>query len=439
MLMSLSGSSDSRCSSWATTRLAMSWLTWVPRKMIRSLSRREEMSKERSPREVCSTTIGTRGLMVGTLSKAPGGYPPSSRLRRPERALLLLLLLRGPDLLARLGLLERDRHRRPDDQVDRLAHANVFADHRVAAILAQPLQQLLRRRPLLLGGVGQRLGHLLLGDLDLLRLGARRPHSPAPQLGFGVRFGLLDHVLTGLALHLQVGVGAHPARRQLPLDPLPALPGGSGWECLGDLDGRCRGSGVDRGEPEVLLGPLPDRLGEPRGDVAAQLLEGLELGGLGGEIVVELGQHLLPHLLHLDREDGVFAGQLLSLVVVGEGDLDLAGVAPARARQLLLEALDQLAAAKLEQVVARLAALEGLAVEQALEVDQQHVTLRRRPLDRLELGEALADALDLALDHLGRRLGLGPADLEALVLAELCLRPHPDLELEGERRRPWLT
>src|ERR1044072_6166099 len=179
MLMSLSGSSDSRCSSWATTRLAMSWLTWVPRKMIRSLSRREEMSKERSPREVCSTTIGTRGLMVGTLSKAPGGYPPSSRLRRPERALLLLLLLRGPDLLARLGLLERDRHRRPDDQVDRLAHANVFADHRVAAILAQPLQQLLRRRPLVLGGGGPRPGHFLPRGLH--------PPPPAPVARGGER------------------------------------------------------------------------------------------------------------------------------------------------------------------------------------------------------------------------------------------------------------
>ncbi len=89
--------------------------------------------------------------------------------------------------------------------------------------------------------------------------------------------------------------------------------------------------------------------------------------------------------------------------------------------ELLLEALDQLAAAQLEQVVARLAALEGLAVEQALEVDQQHVAVGGGALDRLQLGEAFADALDLAVDDLVGRLGLGLADLEALVLAELGL------------------
>ena len=85
--------------------------------------------------------------------------------------------------------------------------------------------------------------------------------------------------------------------------------------------------GVDRGDAEVLLDALADRLGEALGDVRAQLLERVELRGLGGEVVVELGQDLLPHLLDLDREDGVFAGELLGLVVVGEGDLDLARLA----------------------------------------------------------------------------------------------------------------
>src|SRR5918994_6323238 len=58
--MSLSGSSLSRCRSWAMTRLAMVSSIGVPRKMIRSLSSREKMSNERSPRLVCSMTMGTR-------------------------------------------------------------------------------------------------------------------------------------------------------------------------------------------------------------------------------------------------------------------------------------------------------------------------------------------------------------------------------------------
>ena len=159
----------------------------------------------------------------------------------------------------------------------------------------------------------------------------------------------------------------------------------------------------------------------------------VELGCLGGEIVVELGQDLFPHLLDLDREDGVFAGELLGLVVVGEGDLDLTGLATGCSGELLLEALDQLAAAELEQVVARLAALEGLAVEQTLEVDQQHVSLGRGAIDRLQLGEAFADPFDLTIDEFLRRLGLGLADLEALVLAQFGLGADADLELEGER------
>ena len=38
--------------------------TAVPRKMIRSLSRREKMSQPRSPRWVCSMTVGMMKLRI---------------------------------------------------------------------------------------------------------------------------------------------------------------------------------------------------------------------------------------------------------------------------------------------------------------------------------------------------------------------------------------
>src|SRR4051812_39754424 len=60
--MSLSGSDDSRCRSWATMRFATWSSTAEPRKMMRSLSRREKMSYSRSPRAVRSMTVGTRGM-----------------------------------------------------------------------------------------------------------------------------------------------------------------------------------------------------------------------------------------------------------------------------------------------------------------------------------------------------------------------------------------
>ena len=101
----------------------------------------------------------------------------------------------------------------------------------------------------------------------------------------------------------------------------------SGTSTVAAVDG-----GVDRGDAEVLLGAAAERLADFLADVGAQLLQRVELGGVGGEVVVELGQDFLPHLFDLDFEDRVFAGQVLGLVVVGEGDLDLALLAGLRRR-----------------------------------------------------------------------------------------------------------
>src|SRR5919112_1013894 len=111
------------------------------------------MSNARAPREVCSTTIGTSGLMRASVSPfrsdscrdsrreaaaAPDGSASAETLstlrwplfrsgrasgaRSPELGgLLRALLLRRPDRLARLCLGGRDRLRRLDEQVHRLA------------------------------------------------------------------------------------------------------------------------------------------------------------------------------------------------------------------------------------------------------------------------------------------------------------------------------
>src|SRR5207247_719762 len=65
--MSLSGSSASRKSIWAITRFASSSSMKVGRKMIRSFNRREKMSNARSPRGVCSITIGTSAIGISFL------------------------------------------------------------------------------------------------------------------------------------------------------------------------------------------------------------------------------------------------------------------------------------------------------------------------------------------------------------------------------------
>src|SRR3954451_10051614 len=110
--MSFSGSSDSRCSSWATTRLAIWSSTSWPRKITRSRSRREEMANERSPRPSCSTTTGTSGMSVpaepsehGLAREAPlPGDAPAGQLAGLGELPHVLLV----DLEQRRDLIERE-------------------------------------------------------------------------------------------------------------------------------------------------------------------------------------------------------------------------------------------------------------------------------------------------------------------------------------------
>src|SRR5688572_8882641 len=102
------------------------------------------MSKARSPREVCSTTIGTSGL-IGRASLATRTRRPASGARGPDLrgALLVLLLVGRPELLARRGLLDRDRRGVLDEQVDRLAHRDVLPQRLVGALGAGALHRTL--------------------------------------------------------------------------------------------------------------------------------------------------------------------------------------------------------------------------------------------------------------------------------------------------------
>ena len=131
--------------------------------------------------------------------------------------------------------------------------------------------------------------------------------------------------------------------------------------------------------------------------------EGVEAGGLDGEVVVELGEVLALDLLDVDLEDRVLAGELGRGVVGRERQLDLAVLARARAGELLLEAGDEPPGPELDELVAPLAALERDVVDRALVVHDDEVAVLGRLLEGLQAREALAQRLDLAVDRRRRR------------------------------------
>src|SRR5690349_17260830 len=214
------------------------------------------MSKARSPRDVCSTTMGTSGLMVlasvwrrdskSCRGSLPTGCPGSGRswpdgqealrVGRPEllvaRALGLVVAGR-PDLVLRLGLLAgggllrgglrlllRARLRRllhpfaglladdrlglGDDEVDRLLGGELLGQGLDAAGLAQAGEQLLARDLLALGGALERVEQLLLGRHEVLGLDDGGQHGLPAQRQVGLGLGVLDELFLGLAGDLEV-------------------------------------------------------------------------------------------------------------------------------------------------------------------------------------------------------------------------------------------
>src|SRR5664280_2201941 len=156
------------------------------------------MSNARSPREVCSTTIGTSGLMilasfascagflptVATGSQRPPRGPGSSAPRRPDLLWLPFgaLFAGRPELLASLRLIDADGARLPDEHLDRLTVGDVLAQRLETAGLAQLLHEISGVRSVTLGRRAQRLDELAVRGLDLLGGDDRGEHGLAPEL-----------------------------------------------------------------------------------------------------------------------------------------------------------------------------------------------------------------------------------------------------------------
>src|SRR5262245_47624007 len=128
------------------------------------------MSKARSPREVCSTTIGINGLICSLL--ASGGPQ-----RLPGRALLFWCpdaLTCGVPLRALCGHLGRDRSHLRCNAVERLSHPDAFADAIRPAVGEERVDVLV-----VLAGLDELGAELLVGDLESELVGDRLEHELA--------------------------------------------------------------------------------------------------------------------------------------------------------------------------------------------------------------------------------------------------------------------
>ena len=140
----------------------------------------------------------------------------------------------------------------------------------------------------------------------------------------------------------------------------------------------------------VSLDTLADRV--------LQLVQGVVLADVLGEIVIQFGQLLVLDLVQLDLEGGVLASQLLSLVLLGELDVDVELLAGLVADDLLLETGDEGAGAQHQRVVLGLAALESDAVNEALEVNVNGVAVLGSTLTGQQTAIAVLHALDLGVN-----------------------------------------
>ena len=139
---------------------------------------------------------------------------------------------------------------------------------------------------------------------------------------------------------------------------------------------------------------------------------------LGGELVVELGEILLAHLLDGDRKARGPPGQLVGLVVVGEGHVDRALVARGGAGERRVELGQQVLRPELDHEVARLRPLERLTLDGAGVVDHDRVAGGRGAIDGREARKALAQAVELGLHGVVGNLGLRLADLESRAIRQ---------------------
>ena len=154
-------------------------------------------------------------------------------------------------------------------------------------------------------------------------------------------------------------------------------------------------------------------------DLAAHLLDAAVADTEGlGESFIDLGQDRLAHFLDRHFEADLLAGEVLGEVVFREGHLEGLGFASLEAGHGLLEVGQHGALTEHERVIMRLAALEGLAVLLAEEVDGHLVASGGGAVDRLVAHALLAQDVQRAVEFGCADFKLGALELDVLQVGD---------------------
>ncbi len=162
--------------------------------------------------------------------------------------------------------------------------------------------------------------------------------------------------------------------------------------------------------------------------VGAQLLDGVELRGGGREVIVEIGQGLLPHVLDGDVEGGLRAA--VHRVVLGQLVVVAEGVPGLLADGLLVELGGDATGADLVEGVLDGGVLEHLPVHLHLEVEGDQIALLGGTFHLVDLGEALPHRAELVVDLVLVDVPLGEGDRDPRVVRRI--EGGPDLDGGGE-------
>ena len=127
-------------------------------------------------------------------------------------------------------------------------------------------------------------------------------------------------------------------------------------------------------------------------------IERVEFADVLGKFIVQRRQFAHADGVHLDMENGVLPGQILLVIFLGELDVDVELFASGMANNLILETGDEGAGAQNQRVMLCLAALKSLAINKALKVDINGITVLSSALTGQQTAVAVLHALHFGVN-----------------------------------------